>query len=63
MYTTNIIESLDSALHRLNCQRSVFPSDTSLLKAVYLVTFEATKNGLSTYLPMNLCGKEYFLSP
>ncbi|MBS6171297.1 MAG: IS256 family transposase, partial [Clostridiales bacterium] len=27
----------------LNRQRSVFPSDTALLKALYLATFEATK--------------------
>ena len=43
MYTTNAIESLNSALRRLNSQRSVFPSDTALLKALYLATFEATK--------------------
>mgnify|MGYP000033128429 FL=1 len=43
MYTTNSIESLNSALRRLNSQRSVFPSDTALLKALYLATFEATK--------------------
>ena len=35
MYTTNAIESLNSALRRLNSQRSVFPSDTALLKALY----------------------------
>lgn len=45
MYTTNAIESLNSALRRLNSQRSVFPSDTALLKALYLATFEAAKNG------------------
>lgn len=28
---------------KLNRQRSVFPSDTALLKALYLSTFEATK--------------------
>ncbi|NLB64777.1 MAG: IS256 family transposase, partial [Fibrobacter sp.] len=28
---------------RLNRQRSVFPSDQALLKALYLATFEATK--------------------
>ena len=28
---------------KLNRQRSVFPSDTALLKALYLATFEATK--------------------
>ena len=44
-YTTNAIESLNSTLRRLNRQRSVFPSSQALLKALYLTTFEATKNG------------------
>ena len=43
IYTTNAIESLNSAYRRLNRQRSVFPSDKALLKALYLATFEATK--------------------
>ena len=46
IYTTNAIESLNSTYRKLNRQRSVFPSDTALLKALYLATFEATKNGL-----------------
>ncbi len=43
IYTTNAIESLNSGYRRLNRQRSVFPSSTALLKALYLVTFELTK--------------------
>lgn len=43
IYTTNAIESLNSSYRRLNRQRSVFPSDVSLLKTLYLATFEATK--------------------
>lgn len=43
IYTTNAIESLNSTYRKLNRQRSVFPSDTALLKAMYLATFEATK--------------------
>ena len=43
IYTTNAIESLNSTYRRLNRQRSVFPSDTALLKALYLAAFEATK--------------------
>ena len=42
-YTTNAIESLNATYRRLNRQRSVFPSPQSLLKALYLATFEATK--------------------
>ena len=33
----------NSTYRKLNRQRSVFPSDTALLKALYLATFEATK--------------------
>lgn len=43
IYTTNAIGSLNSTYRKLNRQRSVFPSDTALLKALYLATFEATK--------------------
>ena len=43
IYTTNAIESLNSTYRKLNRQRSVFPSDKALLKALYLATFEATK--------------------
>ena len=32
-----------TAYRKLNRQRSVFSSDTALLKALYLATFEATK--------------------
>lgn len=43
IYTTNAIESLNSGYRRLNKQRSVFPSDTALLKALYLATHEIVK--------------------
>ena len=46
--TTNAIESLNSTYRKLNRQRSVFPSDTALLKALYLATFEATKKWTAT---------------
>ncbi len=48
IYTTNAIESLNSTYRKLNCQRSVFPSDTAFLKALYLATFEATKKWTAT---------------
>jgi transposase-like protein len=44
IYTTNAIESLNATYRKLNHQRSVFPSDTALLKALYLPTYEATKS-------------------
>lgn len=56
IYTTNAIESLNSSYRRLNRQRSVFPSDISLLKALYLATFEATKKW---NLPLRNWGKVY----
>ena len=43
IYTTNAIESLNSGYRRLNKQRSVFPSGTALLKALYLATHEIAK--------------------
>ena len=52
IYTTNAIESLNSTYRRLNSQRSVFPSDTALLKALYLSTFEATKKWT---MPVAVC--------
>jgi len=56
VYTTNAIESLHSTYRRLNSQRSVFPSDTALLKALYLATFEATKKWT---MPIRDWGKIY----
>jgi putative transposase len=56
IYTTNAIESLNSTYRRLNRQRSVFPSDTALLKALYLATFEASKKWT---LPIRNWGKVY----
>jgi transposase-like protein len=43
IYTTNAVESLNSSYKRLNRSRSVFPNETSLLKALYLATIEVTK--------------------
>ena len=48
IYIINIIESLNSIYQCLNNQRSVFSSDTALLKALYLSTFEATKKWTTT---------------
>ena len=56
IYTTNAIESLNSTIRRLNRQHNVFPSDTALLKALYLSTFEATKK---CTLPLRGCGLAY----
>ena len=56
IYTTNAIESLNATYRRLNSQRSVFPSQTALLKALYLATFESTKKWT---MPVRNWGKVY----
>ncbi len=56
IYTTNAIESLNATYRKLNRQRSVFPSDQALLKALYLATFEATKKWS---MPIRNWGKVY----
>lgn len=56
IYTTNAIESLNATYRKLNRQRSVFPSDSALLKALYLATFEATKKWT---LPLRNWGQVY----
>ena len=47
-YTSNAIEPLSSTNPRLNHQRGTFRSDTGMLKALYLITFEATKRWMTT---------------
>ena len=56
IYTTNAIESLNATYRKLNRQRSVFPSDKALLKALYLATFEATKRWT---MPVRNWGRVY----
>jgi len=56
IYTTNTIESLNATYRKLNRQRSVFPCDQALLKALYLSTFEATKKWT---MPLRNWGRVY----
>ena len=56
IYTTNAIESLNSIYRRLNSQRSAFPGDQALLKALYLATMEAVKKWR---LPIRNWGRIY----
>ncbi len=56
IYTTNAIESLNSTYKKLNRQRTVFPSDKALLKALYLSTLQATKKWSQ---PLRNWGKVY----
>lgn len=43
IYTTNVIESFHRQLRKPTKSKSVFPSDESLLKMLYLVTMDVTK--------------------
>ena len=54
--TINVIESLDATYRKLKRQRSVFPSDTELLNALYLSTYEANKKW---NLPLRSWGQIY----
>lgn len=56
IYTTNSIESLNSTYKKLNSQRSIFPSNKALLKALYLATLQATKKW---GMPLRNWGKIY----
>ena len=56
IYTTNAIESLNSTYKKLNRQRTVFPNDKALLKALYLATLQATKKWTQ---PLRNWGKVY----
>ncbi len=43
MYTTNVIESLNSQFRKVTKTRKVFPNDESLLKMLYLETEKVSK--------------------
>ena len=43
IYTTNIIESYHRQLRKVTKPKSVFPTDDSLLKILYLITVDITK--------------------
>lgn len=48
MYTTNAIESLNSRYKAINRKRTVFPTDDSLLKVIYLTTMKISKKWTTT---------------
>ena len=45
IYTTNAIEGLNRQLRKVTKSKSVFPTDDSLLKMLYLAMMDITKNG------------------
>lgn len=49
MYTTNIIENLNRHYRKVTKAKPIFPTDTSLMKALYLATTNATKKWTARY--------------
>ena len=45
IYTTNVVESLNSVIRKAIKKRKLFPSDDSARKVVYLAVMDASKNG------------------
>jgi transposase-like protein len=43
LYTTNAIEGFNRQLRKVTKSKTVFPSDDSLLKMLYLATMDITK--------------------
>ena len=55
MYTTNIIESVNSKFRKATAGRRVFPTEESLLKCLYMAAMKLERKwtkikGLATYL-------------
>jgi len=48
IYTTKAIEGFNRQLRKVTKSKTVFPSDDSLLKMLYLATMDITKNGPDT---------------
>jgi transposase-like protein len=49
IYTTNAIESYNRQLRKVTKNRSIFPTDESLLKLLYLATMDITKKWTRRY--------------
>ena len=49
MYTTNVIESLNSQFRKITKNKKIFPTDDSLLKILYLATEKVSKKRTRKY--------------
>lgn len=49
MYTTNIIENLNRQYRKVTKSKTIFPSDSALLKSLYLATMDTTKKWTMRY--------------
>jgi putative transposase len=49
MYTTNVIESINSQFKKISRPKAIFPTDKSLEKILYLVTQNISKKWTQKY--------------
>ena len=49
LYTTNVIESLDSQFRKFTKTKLIFPNDVSLIKMLYLATEKVNKKWTRNY--------------
>ena len=61
MYTTNTIESLNRQFRKFTKTKSVFPTDMSLLKCLYLATKNIAKKWDQAYRNWDLYYLSYLL--
>lgn len=61
MYTTNAIESLNRQYRKVTKGKAIFSTDTSLLKALFLATEDATKKWSSRYRNWDLIKNELLI--
>jgi transposase-like protein len=61
MYTTNIIENLNRQYRKVTKGKPIFPTDMSLMKALYLATENATKKWTSRYRNWDMIKNELLI--
>ena len=49
IYTTNVLEGFNRQIRNYTKSRTIFPTDESLNKCLYLATMEITENGLNNF--------------
>ncbi|BAB62444.1 probable transposase (plasmid) [Clostridium perfringens str. 13] len=49
LYTTNVIESLNSQFRKFTKTKLIFPNDVSLIKMLYLATEKVNKKWTRNY--------------
>jgi transposase-like protein len=59
IYTTNIIDSYHRQLRKVAKGKSIFPTDDSLLKMLYLTTMDVTRKRPNAYKTGDKCSSSY----